>query len=417
MNGRTPRVLILVENLSVPFDRRVWQEALALVDAGYDVVVICPMGNGRDDEPEVVRDGVRILRYPLRAAAGGPAGYVREYGVALWQTLRLALRVRREGPVDVVHACNPPDLLLPAVLPLKFLGARFVFDHHDLVPELFRSRFPDGGRWLLRLALLCERLTFALADAVISTNESYRQVAITRGRKAPDRVQVVRSAPSLDRFTPREPEPALRRGKRRLAAYLGVMGPQDGIDYALRALAHLRDDLGRDDLHTIFMGGGDAYDEMVRLCTQLGLDGCVEFTGRVPDEFVQRCLSTADVCLAPDPRTPLNDVSSMNKIVEYMTVGRPIVSFDLVEARVSAGGAALYAPANDEPAFARLVDELLDDPDRRARMGALGRARVSGELSWAIAERNLRDFYARIVPAGRSAGQPWEAATAAEDVV
>ncbi|GAA5110959.1 glycosyltransferase family 4 protein [Pseudonocardia adelaidensis] len=397
MNRRNPRVLVLVENLSVPFDRRVWQECLALVDAGYDVVVVCPMGKGRDEEPEVVLDRVRILRYPLRAATGGPAGYVREYGAALWHTLRLALRVRREGPVDVVHACNPPDLLLPAVLPLKLLGARFVFDQHDLVPELFRSRFPNGGRWLLRVALICERLTFALADAVISTNESYRRVAIGRGRKHPGRVQVVRSAPSLERFTPLPADPALRKGRRHLAAYLGVMGPQDGIDCALRALAHLRHDLGRDDLHTIFMGSGDVFDEMKVLCTRLGLDDCVEFTGRVPDEFVQRCLSTADVCLAPDPKTPLNDVSSMNKIVEYMSIGRPIVSFDLTETRVTAGGAAVYAPADDEQAFAKLVDELLGDPGRRARMGELGRVRVAGELSWEIAERHLEDFYALVV--------------------
>ncbi|OZM79362.1 glycosyltransferase family 4 protein [Pseudonocardia sp. MH-G8] len=398
MNASRPRVLVLVENLSVPFDRRVWQESQALVGAGYDVVVICPMGLGRDEEREVLLDGVRILRYPLRAATGGPAGYVREYGLALWHTLRLALRVRRSGRIDVVHACNPPDLLLPAVLPLKLLGARFVYDQHDLVPELFRSRFPNGGRWLLRSAMACERLTFAVADGVISTNESYRQVAIARGRMDPERVRVVRSAPRLDRFTARDPDPELRRGKRYLAAYLGVMGPQDGIDYALRALAHLRHDLGRDDLHTIFMGHGDAFDDMRRLCAGLDLDSCVEFTGRVPDEFVQRCLSTADVCLAPDPKTPLNDVSTMNKIVEYMAIGRPIVSFDLLEARVSAGSAAAYATADDELAFAKLIDELLGDPARRARMGELGRSRVVGELSWANSERELTAFYARLAP-------------------
>jgi glycosyltransferase involved in cell wall biosynthesis len=401
-------VLVLVENLSVPFDRRVWQECSALVAAGYEVVVICPMGSGRDAEPEAVLDGVRILRYPLRAASAGPAGYVREYGTALWHTARLALRVRREGPVDVVHACNPPDLLLPAVLPLKPLGARFVFDQHDLVPELFRSRFPHGGRGLLRVALLCERLTFALADAVISTNESYRRVAIERGRKDPDRVQVVRSAPDLERFTPLEPDPALRRGKRYLAGYLGVMGPQDGIDYALRALAHLRHDLGRDDLHTIFMGSGDCFDALRELCTRLGLDDCVEFTGRVPDEFVQRCLSTADVCLAPDPRTPLNDVSSMNKIVEYMAIGRPIVAFDLVEARFSAGAAARYAAADDELAFAKCIDELLGDPRSREEMSEIGRARVAGALSWAHSQRHLTDFYARIAPIRPSNGRRGE---------
>jgi glycosyltransferase involved in cell wall biosynthesis len=389
-------VLILVENLSVPMDRRVWQESRALVRAGYEVVVICPMGGSMDTEPEVALEGVRILRYPLRAASGGPAGYVREYAVALWHTLRLALRVRREGPVDVVQACNPPDLLFLAALPLMAAGARFAFDHHDLVPELFRSRF-GGGRALLWVARLLERITFALADGVISTNESYRQVALTRGRKAPAAVQVVRSAPDLTRFRPREPDPSLRRGKRYLAAYLGVMGPQDGVDGALRALAHLRHERGRDDLHTVLMGGGDALDDLVALARDLGLSDCVEFTGRVPDEFVQRCLSTADVCLSPDPKNPLNDLSTMNKVVEYMAMGRPLVSFELREARVSAGDAAAYAPAGDEPAFAALLDELLDDPGRRERMGAIGRARVADRLSWEVSERNLLGFYERLL--------------------
>ncbi|QYN34483.1 glycosyltransferase family 4 protein [Pseudonocardia sp. DSM 110487] len=393
---RRQRVLILVENLSVPMDRRVWQESRALVRAGYEVVVICPMGGAMDTEPEAVLEGVRILRYPLRAATGGPTGYVREYGLALWHTLRLALRVRREGPVDVVQACNPPDLLFLAALPLMAAGARFVFDHHDLVPELFRSRF-GRGRALLGVAKLFERVTFALADGVISTNESYRQIALTRGRKAPGTVQVVRSAPDLSRFRPREPDPGLRRGKRYLAAYLGVMGPQDGVDGALRALAHLRHDRGRDDLHTVLMGGGDDLDDLIALSRDLGLSDCVEFTGRVPDEFVQRCLSTADVCLSPDPKNPLNDLSTMNKVVEYMAMGRPLVSFELREARVSAGEAAAYAPAGDERAFAALLDELLDDPDRRARMGAIGRARVADRLSWEVSERNLLDFYERLL--------------------
>lgn len=400
MRNRTseaPRVLILVENLSVPMDRRVWQESQALAEAGYQVVVICPRGSTQDTAPEETIGGVRILRYPLRAATGGPAGYLREYGLALWHTMRLALRVRREGPVHVVHACNPPDLLFLVALPLKWRGAKFLFDHHDLVPELFLSRFPGKGRLLYRASALLERITFWFADAVISTNESYRRVAIERGKMAPERVTVVRSAPDLGRFVQREPDPELRRGKPYLAAYLGVMGPQDGVDYALRALAYLRYKLGRDDLHSIFMGAGDTFDEMVELARELSLEDCVEFTGRVPDEFVQRCLSTADVCLSPDPHNPLNNVSTMNKVVEYMAMGRPLVSFELEEARVSAGEAAVYAPANDEVAFAELLDELLDDPDRRAKMGALGRARVESELSWATSRRNLLTCYARLL--------------------
>jgi glycosyltransferase involved in cell wall biosynthesis len=391
------RILILVENLSVPFDRRVWQESRALVEAGYEVVVICPAGNGRDTEREIVLDGVRILRYPLRAASGGPAGYVREYGLALWHTLRLARTVRREGPVHVVQACNPPDLLFVAALPLVLRGAKFVFDHHDLVPELFRSRFAGGGEALFQVARLFERITFALADGVISTNESYRRIAQTRGRKRADVVQVVRSAPDLTHFRLRDPDPALRRGKTYLAAYIGVMGPQDGVDYALRALAALRHEQGRDDLHTIFMGHGDVFDDMVELAEELDLNECVEFTGRVSNEFLQQCLSTADVCLSPDPRNPLNDLSTMNKVVEYMAMGRPIVSFDLTEAQVSAGEAAVYAADDDVRTFAKLLSGLLDDPVRRAEMGEIGRTRVAEQLSWATSKRNLLGFYERLV--------------------
>lgn len=386
-------ILILVENLSVPFDRRVWQESCALRDAGFQVTVICPVGATQDREKEIVIDGVRILRYPLRPAAGGPFGYLREYSLALWHILRLAIKVRRGGPVGAVHACNPPDLLFLIALALRPSGARFVFDHHDLVPELFVSRFTGRKGFLHTVTRFLERLTFACADGVISTNESYRQVAIERGKVARDRVVVVRSAPDLTQFVHRDCDLGLRRGKPYLLAYLGVMGPQDGVDYALRALHLLRDKLGRDDFHCVFMGAGDAYDEMVSLSAELGLEDIVEFPGRVPDEFVQRCLSTADVCLSPDPFNPLNNVSTMNKVVEYMAMSRPIVSFDLVETRVSAQDAAAYAAPNDEMCFAKEIDALLEDSERRHRMGEAGRRRVEDELSWEASRRVLVHFY------------------------
>jgi glycosyltransferase involved in cell wall biosynthesis len=389
--------MILVENLSVPFDRRVWQESRALVDAGFEVTVICPTGAKQDTEREAVIEGVRILRYPLHAATGGPIGYVREYSLALFHTLRLAIKVRRSGPVDIVHACNPPDLLFLIALALRPFGTRFVFDHHDLGPEMFLSRFPEGGRILYWLTRFVERLTFASADAVISTNESYRRIAIERGKVAADRVVVVRTAPDLTRFTKQEPDHDLRRGKTHLLAYLGVMGPSDGVDYAVRALHLLRDEVGRDDFHCIMMGAGDTYDQQVALSKELGLEDVVEFPGRVSDEFVQRCLSTADVCLAPDPLNPLNDLSTMNKVVEYMAMERPIVSFELVEARVSAGDAAVYVPANDELAYAKAIDALLDDPERRRRMGECGYRRVARELSWDVSRRALVGFYQRLL--------------------
>jgi glycosyltransferase involved in cell wall biosynthesis len=389
------KALILVENLSVPFDRRVWQESLALRDAGWQVSVICPQGTKRDTEAYARIDGVEIHRYPLRAAAGGPLGYLREYGSALWHTYRLA---RKVGPVDVVHACNPPDLFFLVAARLQRRGARFVFDQHDLVPELYLSRFSRGQDLLYRAVCWMERRTYRAADVVISTNESYRTAALTRGGKRPEQVFVVRSAPTVERFHRTDPDESVRRGKPYLLCYLGVMGPQDGVDYALRALAKLRDEQGRGDWHAVFIGGGDTFDAMVALTGKLGLTGCVEFTGRIPDEDLLRYLSTADVCLSPDPLNPLNDVSTMNKIMEYMAMGRPIVSFDLKEARVSAGGAAVYAPANDESGFAKLIARLLDDPEERRRMGEIGQARVSGDLSWENSKRALLAAYATASP-------------------
>lgn len=390
--------LIVVENLSVPFDRRVWQEATALRDAGWRVDVICPQGRTRDTEEEVELDGIRIHRYPLAAAAGGPLGFVREYGAALWHSARLA---RRVGPVDVVHLCNPPDLLFLVALAARG-RPRVLFDQHDLVPELYLSRFGRGRDALYRAVCLTERLTYRAADVVVATNESYRAVALERGRKDPRDVFVVRSAPAVERFHMVDPDPELRRGAPHLLCYLGVMGPQDGVDYALRALASLRDEVGRADWHAVFVGAGDTFDEMVELSRTLGLADLVTFTGRIPDADLLRHLATADVCLAPDPLNPLNDVSTMNKIMEYMAMGRPVVSFDLREARVSAGDAAVYAPPNDEDAFAKLVSGLLDAPAERRRMGEIGVARVRGPLSWEHSRTALLDAYRRAVGEDRA---------------
>jgi glycosyltransferase involved in cell wall biosynthesis len=385
------KALILVENLSVPFDRRVWQECTTLRDAGWDVHVICPQGTKRDREPFVELDGVKIHRYPLTAATGGPRGYVKEYGTALWHTFRLA---RKIGPVDVVHACNPPDLLFLVARMLKRKGAKFIFDQHDLCPELYLSRFAGRGEdFLYRMTCRLELATYRAADVVLSTNESYREAAITRGKVPADKVFVVRSAPVVERFQQVPAEPELKNGKPHMLCYLGVMGPQDGVDYALRALALLRNELGRDDWHAVFVGAGDTFDDMVALSKELGLADVVEFTGRIPDEDLVRYLSTADVCLSPDPYNPLNDVSTMNKVMEYMAMSRPIVSFELREARVSAGDAAVYAPANDELEFAWLTARLLDDPAERDRMGKLGKERVEGPLAWGNSQKALLAAY------------------------
>lgn len=396
----------------MPFDRRVWQESVALRREGYEVAVICPCGEKRDREPLEVREGVAIHRYPLTAATGGPLGYAREYAVALWWTWRLARRLAAEEPFDVVQACNPPDILLLAAWRLRRGGARFIFDHHDLVPELYLSRFDRGRDALYWLTVALERLTFALADVVVATNDSYRRVALTRGRKRSPDVFVVRSGPDLSRFRAVAPDPALKRGRSHLISYLGVMGPQDGVDHALSALAHLD---GRSDWHAVFIGEGDVWCEMKQLARELGLASRVEFTGRIPDDDVARILSSSDVCVAPDPKNPLNDVSTMNKILEYMAMSRPVVAYDLVEARVSAGPAALYGRPNDARSLAEAIARLLDDPRLRARMGAIGRSRVEGALAWEHSESQLLAAYRRAIErprrrrrrkARRTAGRP-----------
>jgi glycosyltransferase involved in cell wall biosynthesis len=385
------RILVLVENLSVPTDRRVWQEASTLRRAGYEVTVVCPQGTRADRLPHEVVEGVEIHRFPLKPAATG-GGYVREYSAACARIGRLALRLGRGARFDVVHACNPPDLLLLAALPLRRHGARFLFDHHDLVPELYLSRFGRRDP-LYGTALLLERLTFALADVVVSTNESYRRIALERGHKAPEDVFVVRNAPDLTRFHSVEADAQLKAGYAHLLAYVGVIGPQDGVDHAIRALAHLR--RLRADWRAVFVGDGDALGEVRTLARELELDHHVEFLGWRGDDDIVRLLSTADVCLSPEPSSPLNDASTMMKIGEYMAMSRPVVAFDLPESRFTAGEAGLFAPSGDDVAFARAIDELLASPARRTAMGEVGHRRIAGELSWEASERALLAAYER----------------------
>lgn len=398
-----PRVLILVQNEPLPQDRHVWNQCRALTRAGYEVSVVCPQGRERHREPFEHLQGVDIHRYRARHAKGGVAGYAVEYASALWSMRRLARRLARERPFDVVHACSPPDFLLLSVLSLRRRGARLIFDHHDLTPELFATRFGREGGLVHRVTLLAEQVAFRLADVVLSVNDSYREVALTRGGRRRDDVHVVRTGPDLKRFVPAEPDPQLKRGRPYLLSYVGVMGPQDGVDHAVRALALLRE--RREDWHAIFMGDGDVVDEMRSLARELGLADAVEFTGWVEHDTVSRVLSTSDVCLAPDPKNPLNDVSSMIKISEYMAMSRPIVSYELKESRIAAAGAAVYADANDEADFARRIDELLDDPGQRAQMAVAGRARAEATLAWEHQERALLCAYERAL-AGAVARAP-----------
>jgi glycosyltransferase involved in cell wall biosynthesis len=392
------RVLVLLQNEPVPGDRHVWNQVTALTRNGYEVTVICPAGETRDREPFEQREGVAIHRYRPRPSDGGAAGFALEYAAALLSIGRLVRRLGRERPFDLVHACSPPDFLLLTALGQRRRGARLVFDHHDLTPELYRTRF--GGGALQRATLAAEQVGYRCADVVLAVNDSYRRVAIERGGRDPEDVAVVRTGPDLTKFVPATPDPELRRGQRYLLAYAGVMGPQDGVDEALRSLAALRRE--RKDWHAVFMGDGAVLEEMRALSAELGLADRVEFSGWVEHETIARVLSSADVCLAPDPSNPLNDLSSMIKISEYMALSRPIVSFDLAESRFGAGEAAVFAAPGDHASFAALVSALLDDPDRRAAMGAAGRARVGELLAWEHQERSLLAAYERALEPGPS---------------
>lgn len=392
--GRARRVLIIVENLPVPFDRRVWQEATTLRDAGYQVTVICPTGKGYEAREEVI-DDIHIYRHPLAVEGSGALGYLMEYGSALFWELVLSLKAARKRGFDVIHACNPPDLIFLVAALFRPFGKRFLFDHHDINPELYEAKF--GRRDLFyRLMLALERWTYRSADVAIVTNHSYRQIAIERGGMSPARVFVVRSGPDLSRLRLLPPQPELKAGRRHLVGYVGVMGKQEGIDLLLRAVRHIVHELGRRDVHFGLVGGGTELDAMRAYAAELGVADYVTFTGRVPDGELLAMLNTADVCVNPDIVNEMNDKSTMNKIMEYMALGKPIVQFELTEGRYSAGEASLYAKPNDERDLAGKIIALLDDPDARASMGRFGRERVERELSWRHEAPKLLAAYERL---------------------
>ncbi len=385
------KVLILVENLSVPFDRRVWQEATTLAAANWQVSVICP--RMVDKKPFEYLNGIFIYRYPMPYTAKRALGYALEYSWAMFFTFIYSVYVYARRGFHIIHACNPPDLFFLIALPFKIFGVRFLFDQHDLGPETFESKFPGKSGLILRVLTWLELGTYKTANAVIATNESYKRVAIERGGVPENHVWVVRSAPDLSRFAPTNPNPGLREGKRFLVTYLGTMGQQDGIDYLLRSIRVIALDWKREDIRFSLMGGGENLESLKEMAREMGLNGHVNFTGRVSNDFVCQMLCTADVCVAPDPVSPLNDKSTMNKMVEYMAMSRPIVSYDLTESRFSAQDAAVYAEHNNEEDFARKIVELLDDPDRRTRMGKFGRERLESSLSWDFSAKQLLLVY------------------------
>ena len=375
------RVLIIVENLPVPFDRRVWLEATTLAEAGYKVSVICPTGKGFERRRETL-DGVKIYRHPLPLEASGALGYLAEYGGALFWEFVLAFRVALSDGFDVIHACNPPDLIFLVGGFFKLFGKRFIFDHHDLSPEVYEAKFErrDG---FYRLLQRLERWTFQTADVVISTNQSYRAIAIGRGGVAPNKIFVVRSGPNIAKWPANAPrDDRWRKGRKHLVSYVGVMGEQEGLDLLLQAVHYLVHDLQRTDCQFVLVGDGSHRRAIQALAAELQIEDYVTFTGRIPDPDLLSAVGSADVCVNPDKFSELNDKSTMNKIIEYMALSKPIVQFDLKEGRFSAREASLYARVGDTRDFADKIITLLDDSEMRARMGAFGRRRVESDLAW-----------------------------------
>jgi glycosyltransferase involved in cell wall biosynthesis len=394
---RSPRsILIIVQNLPVPLDRRVWQEANTLRRAGFRVAVICPKSKTYTKSYERL-EGVDIYRYPLLIEADDSVvGYFLEFLYCWCVTLWLALRAYRRRPFQVIQACNPPDTYFAIALLFRPLGVKFIFDHHDLCPDLYVSKGHVRRGVVYSMLLFLERLTFRTADMVIASNESYRQVAKTRGGVPDRKIVVVRSGPRREWAQLCGPNAELKQGRKYLVVFLGQIGKQDGVDYLLRAICIYRLYYGNDTLFTI-IGGGPSQPDMRRLGAGLGVSDCVRFTGRVSDELLCSYLRTADVCVDPDPWTEFTNVCTMNKIIEYMSVGKPIIAFDLLEHRRSAQEAAYYIEPNDVTKFAMGIRELLEDEPRRERMSKFAKHRFQHALAWEVSEESLLRAYNKLL--------------------
>lgn len=407
--GDGRHVCIIVQNMPVPLDRRVWAESQTLVAGGYRVSVICPKGPG--EASFEWRDGVELHRYRPAPAADGVVGYAVEFVWSLLWATYLARRIHRRDPVAVLQACNPPDTYWLLGMLFRLGGTRFVFDHHDLCPELYRSRGRPWSPALLRVLELLERATYRHADAVIATNSSYRRIACARTGRSSETVAIIRNGPAPERMKRGSPCPELRAGHDHLVCYLGIMGPQDGVDVVVRSAAVVAHEMGRHDIRFALLGYGDCLDDLQHLTRTLHVDEHVHFTGRVEIDEITRWLSTADVGLSPDPWTPFNDVSTMNKTLEYMAYALPVVAFDLTETEVSAGSAALYVPHTGDPdadvhLYAQALVALVDDPQRRQGMALLGRARIEDVLGWPGAARRYLELVDALTGHGPRADAP-----------
>jgi glycosyltransferase involved in cell wall biosynthesis len=397
---------MLLENLPFPQDLRVRREAYALTSAGYQVTVICPSAKGQPSRETV--NCVQVYRYPAPPPANGFLSYVWEYAYSIAASALLSLMAFFREGFDVIHAHNPPDTFVFIALFYKLLGKHFVYDHHDLSPEMYAARFRGGGNPIVYRALVwLEKLSCRYADHVIVTNESYKKIALGRGRVPEERITVVRNGIELTRaMVPIEPDQALREMGKTVIGYVGVMGVQDGVDYLLRALDYLIRRLGRTDFYCVLVGFGDALESLKTLAQELSLQDYVCFTGPIFGDGLRRILAAADICVDSSPANPYSDRSTMFKIMEYMSLGKPIVAFDLPEHRFTARGAAVYVTPNDERAFARALAQLMDDPHRRMALGACGSGRIKTQLAWDYSIPNLLSVYRQVLPEAEASKVP-----------
>lgn len=402
----TRKVLMLVENLAVPADPRVWAEATTLRDRGFLVSIIGPKGLFQHRESYACVDDIHIYRYSLPESANGPASYIAEYGVALVKTFWLSFKVLFRHGFDVIHAANPPDMFFIVGLFYRPFGKKFVFDQHDLSPEMLRSKFKGSMKLLHKFMLFLERSSYRTAHLVITANLIHKRFAIERDHCRPDKVFVVRNGPNLKRIKLVTPEPGLKGGRRFLLAYVGLIEPQNGVEYALYALCDLVHKRGRQDVSLVIMGDGGQARAMHALAHELQLDDYVNFTGWTRDEDIVRYLTVADIGLTPCPKNGKNEYSTPTKTMEYMAMGKPVVSFELAEARFSAQGASLYAEPNLAHDFANKIETLLDDEELRLRMGAIGRSRIEEELSWDHNKQHLLRAYEVLFPESSRRTEP-----------
>ncbi|HMI59964.1 MAG TPA: glycosyltransferase family 4 protein [Puia sp.] len=385
-------VLIIVENLPVPFDRRVWQEANTLTENGAKVSVICPKMKGYTKSFESI-NGIDIYRHPQSIEAKGALGYLQEYSVALFWEFVLAWKIFLKRRFHVIHGCNPPDLIFLVALIFKPFGVKYIFDHHDINPELYFAKY--GKKDLFYQFLLgFERLTFAAADYSIATNESYREIAIQRGKMKPEKIAVVRSGPKLDRLKLTAGNMKYKKGRNYMVGYLGVIGAQEGLDLLLESIKQIV--YKRRDVQFAIVGGGTELEKIKQLTSDMGLHDYIDYYGRVDDATMVDIISTADVCVNPDRPTEMNNLSTMNKIMEYMALKKPIVQYDLKEGRFSADHASLYACNTNTTDFADKIIWLLDHPEDRTRRGEYGYHKIVNELSWDYESRKLVDFFNKV---------------------